>query len=117
MFWRVDHDSKGIYLSLRYYNNNSSEAGKVLRKKVYAQLNTMIDETILNQLDTLSFTYNQCVTRPRHGNYYKNTLIHIGIEPVLASWDENKGQPFINLLRDIDSKLREVIISFDWGNF
>ena len=117
MFWRVDHDSKGIYLSLRYYNNDSSEAGKVLRKKVYAQLNTMIDEIILNQLDTLSFTYNQCVTRPRHGNYYENTLIHIGIEPVLASWDENKGQPFINLLRDIDSKLREVIISFDWGNF
>ena len=117
LFWRVDHDSKGLYLSLRYYNNDSSEAGKVLRKKVYAQLNTMIDEIILNQLDTLSFTYNQCVTRPCHGNYYENTLIHIGIEPVLASWDENKGQPFIKLLRDIDSKLRDVIISFDWKSF
>lgn len=117
LFWRVDHDSKGLYLSLRYYNNDSSEAGKVLRKKVYAQLNTMIDDIILNQLDTLSFTYNQCVTRPCHGNYYENTLIHIGIEPVLASWDDNNGEPFIGLVRAIDNKLKEVVISFDWKTF
>ena len=117
MFWRVDHDSKGLYLSLRYYNNDSSEDGKALRKKVYAKLNIMIDETISNELETLNHAYNQCVTRPQHGNYYENTLIHIGIEPVLASWEDNKGQPFINLVRDIDSKLREVIISFDWEKF
>ena len=117
LFWRVDHDSKGAYLSLRYYNNDSSEVGKALRKKVYAKLNTMIDETILTELETLSLTYNQCVTRPQHGNYYENTLIHIGIEPVLGSWDENKGQPFIKLVRNIDSKLRGVIKEFDWKNF
>ena len=117
MFWRVDHDSKGLYLSLRYYNNDSSEAGKVLRKRVYDKLNTMINETILNELKTLSSAYNQCVTRPQHGNYYENTLIHIGIEPVLASWDENKGQPFIEWVRDIDYKLREVIKEFDWEKF
>ena len=117
MFWRVDHDSKGLYLSLRYYNNDSSEAGKVLRKRVYDQLNTIIDENISNELETLSSAYNQCVTRPQHGNYYENTLIHIGIEPVLVSWGENKGQLFINLVRDIDSKLREVIEAFDWKSF
>lgn len=117
MFWRVDHDSKGLYLSLRYYNNDSSEAGKVLRKRVYAQLNTIIDETISNELETLSRAYNQCVTRPQHGNYYENTLIHIGIEPVLVSWGKNKGHLFINLVRDIDSKLREVIEAFDWKSF
>ena len=74
----------------------------------------MIDETVLNKLETLSRAYNQCVTRPQHGNYYENTLIHIGIEPVLASWDENKGQPFIEWVRDIDCKLRETIEAFDW---
>lgn len=117
IFWRVDHDSKGLYLSLRYYNNDSSEAGKALRKKVYAKLNTMIDETISNELEILSRAYNQCVTRPQHGNYYENTLIHIGIEPVLVSWDENKGQPFIEWVRDIDCKLRETIEAFDWEKF
>ena len=117
MFWRVDHDSKGLYLSLRYYNNDSSEAGKVLRKRVYDKLNTLINETILNELETLSSAYNQCVTRPLYGNYYENTLIHIGIEPVLASWDENKGQPFIEWVRDIDYKLRKTIEVFDWEKF
>ena len=102
---------------MRYSNNASSEAGKVLRKKVYAQLNTIINETILNELETLSSAYNQCVIRPRHGNYYENTLIHIGIEPVLASWDENKGQPFIKWVRDIDCKLKETIEAFDWEKF
>ena len=117
MFWRVDHDLKGLYLSLRYYNNDSSEAGKVLRKRVYDQLNTMIDETILNELKILSSAYNQCISRPRHGNYYENALIHIGIEPVLASLNENKGQPFIEWVQDIDRKLRETIVDFDWKNF
>ena len=117
MFWRVDHDSKGLYLSLRYYNNDSSEAGKVLRKRVYDKLNTMINETILNKLETLSSAYNQCVTRPLHGNYYENTLIHSGIEPLLASWYENKGQPFIEWVRDIDCKLRKTIEVFDWEKF
>lgn len=117
LFWRVDHDSKGAYLSLRYYNNDSSETGKVLRKRVYAQLITMIDKAISNELEILSRAYNQCVTRPQHGNYYENTLIHIGIEPVLASWDENKGQPFIEWVRDIDCKLRETIEAFDWEKF
>ena len=46
IFWRVDYDLKGLYLSLRYYNNDSSEAGKILRKKVYAKLNTMINKKI-----------------------------------------------------------------------
>ena len=34
----VDHDSKGLYLSLRYYNNDPSEAGKVLRKRYMISL-------------------------------------------------------------------------------
>lgn len=117
MFWRVDHDSKGLYLSLRYYNNDSSESGKLLRKRVYAQLNIMINEKISNELETLSSAYNQCVARPQHGNYYENALIHIGIEPVLASLNENKGQPFIEWVQDIDRKLRETIVDFDWENF
>lgn len=117
MFWRVDHDSKGLYLSLRYYNNDSSEAGKILRKRIYAQLNTMIDNTILEELEKLNKVYKNCITRPQHGNYYENTLIHIGIEPVLASWDENKGQPFITWVQDIDCKLRKTIEAFDWKSF
>lgn len=117
LFWRVDHDSKGVYLSLRYYNNDSTNQGKIIRKRIYSQLNTLINDTVTDELDRLNITYENCVTRPRHGNYYENTLIHIGIDRVLDSWDDNNGEPFIDLVRAIDNKLKEVVISFDWKNF
>lgn len=117
MFWRVDHDSKGAYLSLRYYNNDSTEQGKIIRKRICNQLNSMIDATVTEELAQLNTVYENCITRPRHGNYYENTLIHIGIDLVLDAWGNNKGQPFIDLVRDIDKKLKEVIISFDWRAF
>ena len=114
IFWRVDHDSKGAYLSLRYYNNDSTDQGKIIRKRIYSQLNTLINDTVTNELDRLNTTYENCVTRPQHGNYYENTLIHICIDRVLDSWDDNNGEPFIGLVRAIDKKLKEIIISFDW---
>ncbi len=85
IFWRVDHDSKGAYLSLRYYNNDLTDHGKIIRKRIYSQLNTLINDTVADELDGLNTTYENCVTRPRHGNYYENTLIHIGINRVLDS--------------------------------
>ena len=117
IFWRVDHDSKGVYLSLRYYNNDSTDQGKIIRKSIYSQLNTLINDTVNNELDRLNTTYENCVTRPQHGNYYENTLIHICIDRVLDSWDDNNGEPFIGLVRAIDKKLKEIIISFDWKTF
>lgn len=117
IFWRVDHDSKGAYLSLRYYNNDSTDQGKIIRKRIYSQLNTLINDTVTNELDRLNITYENCVTRPQHGNYYENTLIHICIDRVLDSWDDNNGEPFIGLVRAIDKKLKEIIISFDWKTF
>ncbi|WP_295259364.1 hypothetical protein [Veillonella sp.] len=117
IFWRVDHDSKGAYLSLRYYNNDSTDQGKITRKRIYSQLNTLINDTVTNELDRLNTTYENCVTRPQHGNYYENTLIHICIDRVLDSWDDNNGEPFISLVRSIDKKLKEIIISFDWKTF
>lgn len=117
IFWRVDHDSKGAYLSLRYYNNDSTDQGKIIRKRIYNQLNTLINDTVTNELDRLNTTYDNCVTRPQHGNYHENTLIHICIDRVLDSWDDNNGEPFIGLVRAIDKKLKEIIISFDWKTF
>lgn len=117
LFWRIDHDSKGTYLSLRYYNHDSTELGKIIRKRIYNQLNIMLDATISEELARLNTVYENCITRPSHGNYYENTLIHIGIDSVLDSWGANKGQPFIDLVQDIDKKLKEVIISFDWQTF
>mgnify|MGYP004536272585 CR=1 FL=1 len=70
----------------------------------------------ITQHGLLQIIYANCIIRPCHGNYYENTLIHIGIDSVLDSWEENNGQPFIDSVRVIDSKLRELILTFDWEN-
>lgn len=117
LFWRVDHDSKGPYLSLRFYNKDSDRDSKFLRKEIYNQLNSLIDKSASVELAELNHAYSNCVSRPHHGNYYENTLIRVGIDSVLDSWDKNSGQPFINLIRVIDSKLRKAIGTFNWESF
>lgn len=117
LFWRVDHDSKGAYLSLRFYNKDSKQDAEVLRKEIYNQLNSLIDKSASVELAELNHTYSNCVSRPNHGKYYENTLIRIGIDAILDSWNKNNGQPFINLIRVIDSKLRKAIGTFNWENF
>ena len=117
LFWRVDHDSKGAYLSLRFYNKDSKQDAEFLRKEIYNQLNSLIDKAASVELAELNHAYSSCVSRPHHGNYYENTLIRVGIDSVLDSWDKNSGQPFINLIRVIDSKLRNAIGTFNWESF
>lgn len=117
LFWRVDHDSKGAYLSLRFYNKDSKQDAEFLRKEIYNQLNSLIDKAASVELAELNHAYSSCVSRPHHGNYYENTLIRVGIDSVLDSWDKNSGQPFINLIRVIDSKLRKAIGTFNWESF
>lgn len=117
LFWRVDHDSKGAYLSLRFYNKDSKRNAEFLRKEIYNQLNSLIDKSVSAELAELNHAYSNCVSRPHHGKYYENTLIRISIDSVLDSWDKNNGQPFINLIRVIDNKLRKAIGTFNWENF
>ena len=117
LFWRVDYDSKGAYLSLRFYNKDSKRNAEFLRKEIYNQLNSLIDKSVSAELAELNHAYSNCVSRPHHGNYYENTLICVGIDSVLDSWDKNNGQPFINLIRVIDNKLKKVIGNFNWESF
>ena len=117
LFWRVDHDSKGPYLSLRYYRVASNESDEIIRKNIYDKLSDIIYSTIGNEKDELKRLYKNCISQVHYGKHKENRLIHITILSVLDSWDINQGQSFIDLIRRIDNKLREVIKEFDWENF
>lgn len=117
LFWRVDHDSKGPYLSLRYYREASNESDEIIRKNIYDKLSDIIYSTIGNEKDELNRLYKNCISQVHYGNHKENRLIHITILSVLDSWDTNQGKPFIDLIRGIDNKLREVIEAFDWKSF
>lgn len=117
LFWRVDYDSKGPYLSLRYYREASNESDEIIRKNIYDKLSDIIYSTIGNEKDELKRLYKNCISQVHYGKHKENRLIHITILSVLDSWDINQGQSFIDLIRRIDNKLREVIKEFDWENF
>jgi hypothetical protein len=117
LFWRVDYDSKGPYLSLRYYREASNESDEIIRKNIYDKLSDIIYSTIGNEKDELKRLYKNCISQVHYGKHKENRLIHITILSVLDSWDINQGQSFIDLIRRIDNKLREVIKEFDWKNF
>ena len=117
LFWRVDYDSKGPYLSLRYYREASNESDEIIRKNIYDKLSDIIYSTIGNEKDELKRLYKNCISQVHYGKHKENRLIHITILSVLDSWDINQGHSFIDLIRRIDNKLREVIKEFDWENF
>ena len=117
LFWRVDYDSKGPYLSLRYYREASNESDEIIRKNIYDKLSDIIYSTIGNEKDEFKRLYKNCISQVHYGKHKENRLIHITILSVLDSWDINQGQSFIDLIRRIDNKLREVIKEFDWENF
>lgn len=117
MFWRVDYDSKGPYLSLRYSRAASNESDEIIRKNIYDKIREIIYNSIDNERKELNHLYNNCVSKPNHGNYKENSLIHINISSILDAWDTSQGQPFIDLIRGIDNELRKVIKKFDWETF
>ena len=59
LFWRVDYDSKGPYLSLRYYREASNESDEIIRKNIYDKLSDIIYSTIGNEKDELKRLYKK----------------------------------------------------------
>lgn len=85
LFWRVDYDSKGPYLSLRYYREASNESDEIIRKNIYDKLSDIIYSTIGNEKDELKRLYKNCISQVHYGKHKENRLIHITILSVLDS--------------------------------
>lgn len=85
MFWRVDYDSKGPYLSLRYYREASNESDEIIRKNIYDKLSDIINSTIGNEKAELKGLYKNCISQVHYGKHKENRLIHITILSVLDS--------------------------------
>lgn len=95
IFWRIDTDNDGPYLSLRYYNwydkNNVEEREK--HKTEYQRYFGCAKEVTKNKQD------EYCKFRNKE-NCTEATLLHIHIEDILTHWDD-KGQAFIEEMRKI----------------
>lgn len=97
VFWRIDTDNEGPYLSLRYYNwyDKDSETERKRHATEYQRYFECAKE-VTNKQDY----YNKI---GKQENYFEATLLHIHINNVLAKWDENKDD-FIKEIIDITNK-------------
>lgn len=93
IFWRIDTDSKGPYLSLRYYDKyeDSERSRHIAEYKRYFEY-----------AKEACGAKDYCKVRKQE-NYFEATLLHIHLKDILAEWDKNKDD-FIKEIRDITNK-------------
>ncbi len=102
VFWRIDTDNKGPYLSLRYYNPYNKDNDEEHKKHTieYQRYYEYAKEAIGDGTKYYEVGKKE--------NYFEATLLHIHISDVLANWDEN-GTKFVEEIRKItDEFIAEV---------
>lgn len=96
VFWRIDTDNKGPYLSLRYYNPYDKDNDKERRKHTN-------EYQIYYKCAKEACGENEYCKLGKKENYFEATLLHIHISDVLANWSKEK-KSFINIIRSITDK-------------
>lgn len=97
IFWRIDSDNKGPYLSLRFYEKfNKKDLEKVSRhESTYFALRNIAKSIV--ESEELCFRWNDIEDGFR-GKYYESSLLRIGLSEYLDNWKET-SQELINSVR------------------
>ena len=98
IFWRIDSDKNGPYLSLRFYE----EFNKKDKEKVSRHLNTYhalrsLAKSIVDS-EKFCFGWNDIEDGFR-GSYYESSLLRIGLSQYLDNWSEETFQGLISSVR------------------
>lgn len=96
VFWRIDTDKNGPYLSLRYYDWYDKK-NEEKREKHITEYQRYF-ESAEKACEVKEF----CKVGKQE-NYFEATLIHIHIKDILMEWDKNKDS-FIKEIRRITDK-------------
>lgn len=86
VFWRIDTDNNGPYISLRlYYNYNKHNIkNKSRHQNLYESISKMIEDIVDAEFD---FSLNDVYPGYR-GNYKESSLFHIKLKDKLLDWDK-----------------------------
>ena len=97
IFWRIDTDNNGPYLSLRFYEKfNKKDMESVSRHVFTYQALLNLAKSIV-EYEELCFAWND-IEEGFTGNYYESSLLRIGLNPYLDNWKEN-SQGLIDSVR------------------
>lgn len=90
VFWRIDTDHAGPYLSLRFYESLSKKgadysAKKLRHKSLYEVMSNLLCRIVNDHQAELCFTWNTVYPGYR-GNYMESDLLHLCLREPLRSW-------------------------------
>lgn len=98
VFWRIDTDDNGPYISLRLYEDfdKSNEEKKSRHRSLYDAMSETIKRVIEKGSE---FKWNEVYPGYR-GNYKESSLIHIRLKNKLLDW-QNEKEKFISCLNEL----------------
>lgn len=98
VFWRIDTDDNGPYISLRLYEwfDKSNEEKKSRHRRLYETMSGMIRRAIDNSSE---FVWEEVYPGYRV-NYKESSLIHIKLKDKLLSW-QNEKEKFKSCLNEL----------------
>lgn len=104
VFWRIDSDKNGPYISLRFYDkyNKKDEYEKRSHLEEYYRLSGIVKDCI--NYGDYSFANEEVIPGFR-GNYYEAEIFCWHIESILKNWDDRDNR----LISDIHSFSKEFI--------
>ena len=99
IFWRIDRNKNGAYLSLRFYEKfNKNDEDKLTRHaKMYQKYLTKCNN-IVNELQGIIDLCWTDIENGNKGNCYESSLLTIQLSKYLEKWN-TKGE---NLIRDVN---------------
>lgn len=106
VFWRIDTDEKGPYISLRFYDDYDKNSEKEKQEHIiqYRYHKDQIEGIISNSVkDTLDICKE--VVPDKTANYKEAVLFHVHISDILIDW-ANKEKEFTTIITEITDKFR-----------
>ena len=112
VFWRIDTDNKGPYISLRFYEgfNKGDKAKKERHKDLYNVMSRTVREIVEQHCDLFYFGWED-VNPGYCGNYKEPSLIHLAIMDKLKNWSAEKEsviRSVLELTRFFDEQAKQI---------
>lgn len=115
VFWRIDTDKKGPYISLRFYEDfqkgNTTQDER--HRKMYENMKTAVCRIVKGHPDLFYFIWDKNVDPGNCGGYKESSLIHLRLQDKLKNWSTEKEtviQSVQELTRLFSEKTEELHI-------
>lgn len=103
LFWRIDSDKNGPYLSFRIYEWYYSKEKAKRHNDLYQKLSSLMSEIVEGVLENDKLDLREAV-KNNNGGYNEAAFFHYHLD--FADWDKDKDL-FIQTIREINDKLVE----------